>query len=108
MLAVWATAASSAVTVAASAPAVRFRPELAFQLHEAPDPGAVGAEVRLDVGSHLADGGQVDAEQLRAPLQRRLLAAHHENCQRFGTSSSRSIRPCCGPDRRQPGRGCPP
>jgi hypothetical protein len=43
----------------------------AFQLHQAPDPGAVGADVRLDLGGQLADGGQVDAEQLRAPLQRR-------------------------------------
>jgi hypothetical protein len=44
---------------------------LAFQLHQAPDPGAVGAEVRLDVGGRLTNSGQVEAEQLRAPLQRR-------------------------------------
>src|SRR5215212_9974921 len=60
----------SAVEVAPAAAAVRLRPELALQLHQAPDPGAVGAEVRLDVGGQLVDGGQVDAEQLRAPLQR--------------------------------------
>jgi hypothetical protein len=41
--------------------AVRLGPELAFQLHKAPDPGAVGAEVGLDVGGRLTDGGQVDA-----------------------------------------------
>jgi hypothetical protein len=34
--------------------------------------GAVHADIRLDVGGRLVDGGQVDAEQLRAPLQWRL------------------------------------
>jgi hypothetical protein len=62
---------SSTVEVAASPPAVRLWPELAFQPHQAPDPGAVGAEVGLDGGGRLTDGGQVDAQQLRAPLQRR-------------------------------------
>src|SRR5215207_1137968 len=62
---------SSTVEVAAAPPAVRLRRELAFQLHQAPDPGAVGTEVGLDVGGRLIDGGQVDAKQLRAPLQRR-------------------------------------
>jgi hypothetical protein len=47
------------------------RPQLALELHQAPDPGAVGAEVGLDVGGQLTDGGQVDAEELRALLQRR-------------------------------------
>src|SRR5215216_342867 len=61
----------SAVEVTAAAPAVCLWPELAFQLHQAPDPGAVGAEVRLDLGGQFADSGQVDAEQLRALLQRR-------------------------------------
>jgi hypothetical protein len=61
----------SAVDVAAPAPAVGLRPELPLQLHQAPDPGAVGADVGLDVASQPADGGQVDAEQLRALLQRR-------------------------------------
>jgi hypothetical protein len=65
---------SSAVEVAAAPPAVCLGSELAFQLHQAPDPGAVGAEVGLDVGGRLVDGGQVDAEQLRAPLQWRLLS----------------------------------
>jgi hypothetical protein len=46
-------------------------PELPLQLHEASDPGAIGADVRLDVGGQLADGGQVDAQQLRTPLKRR-------------------------------------
>jgi hypothetical protein len=62
---------SSAVEVAAAPPPVRLGPELALQLHQAPDPGAIGTDVWLDVGGQLADGGQVDAEQLRAPLQRR-------------------------------------
>src|SRR5215207_867730 len=61
----------SAVEVAAAAPEVGLGPELAFKLHEAPDLGAVGAEVRLHRGGQLADGGQVDAEQLAASLQRR-------------------------------------
>jgi hypothetical protein len=61
----------SAVEVAAPAPAIGLGPELPLKLHEAPDPGAVGAEVRLDLGGQLVDGGQVDAEQLRASLQRR-------------------------------------
>jgi hypothetical protein len=56
--------------VAAPAPAVGLGPELPLQLHQAPDPGAVGAEVRLDLGGQLADDGQVDVEQLRALLQR--------------------------------------
>jgi hypothetical protein len=53
---------SSAVDVAASAPTVRLRPELALKLHEAPDFRAVHADVGLDVGGQLADGGQVDAK----------------------------------------------
>jgi hypothetical protein len=61
----------SAVEVAAAPPAVRLGPELAFQLHQAPHLDAVGTEVRLNLGGQLADAGQVDAEQLRAPLQRR-------------------------------------
>jgi hypothetical protein len=66
-----ATGRSSTVEVAASPPAVRLGSEQAFQLHQAPDPGVVGAEVGLDIRGRLADGGQVDAEQLRAPFQRR-------------------------------------
>jgi hypothetical protein len=61
----------SAVGVATPAPAIGLGPELPLKLHEAPDPGAVGADVRLDLSGQLADGGQVDAEQFRAPLQRR-------------------------------------
>ena len=48
---------SSAVEVAAAPPAVGLGPKLALQLHKAPDPGAVGAEVGLDIGGQLADGG---------------------------------------------------
>jgi hypothetical protein len=62
---------SSTVEVAASASAICLWPELAFQLHQAPDPGAVGAQIGLDVGRRLTDSGQVDIEQLRAPLLRR-------------------------------------
>ena len=62
---------SSTVEVAASPPAVGLWAEQAFQLHQAPDSDAVGADVGLDVGGRLIDGGQVDAEPLRAPLQRR-------------------------------------
>jgi hypothetical protein len=60
----------SAVEVAAPA-AVGLGPELPLKLHQAPDAGAVGAHVRLNLGGQLADGGQVDAEQLRVLLQRR-------------------------------------
>jgi hypothetical protein len=49
--------------------AVRLGPEQPLKLHEALDPSVVGADVRLDLGGQLADSGQVDAEQLRAPLQ---------------------------------------
>jgi hypothetical protein len=62
---------SSTVEVAASPPAVCRWSELPVKLHQAPDPGAVGAEVGLDVGGRRPDGGEVDVEQLRAPLQRR-------------------------------------
>jgi hypothetical protein len=60
----------SAVEVAAPAPAIGLGPELPLKLHQAPDAGAVGADIRLNVGGQLAEGGQVDAEQLRAPRQR--------------------------------------
>jgi hypothetical protein len=59
------------VEVAAPAPAVGLGPELPLKLHQAPDPAAIGADVRLDRFRQFADDGQVDAEQLRAPLQRR-------------------------------------
>jgi len=62
---------SSAVEVASAPPAVRLGPELALQLRQAPDLGPVGAEAGLNVGGRLANRGQVDGEQLRAPLQRR-------------------------------------
>jgi hypothetical protein len=42
-----------------------------LQLHQAPDLAAVDPEVRLDVGRCPLDGGEIDAEQLDAPLQRR-------------------------------------
>jgi len=52
----------SAVEVAAAAPAVRLGPQLPLKLHDAPDLGAVDAEVWLNRGGQLADGSQVDAE----------------------------------------------
>src|SRR5438046_75334 len=45
----------SAVEVTTPTPAVRLRPELPFQLHQAPDSGAVSAEVRLYFGGQLTD-----------------------------------------------------
>jgi hypothetical protein len=62
---------SSTVEVAAAAPAVHLWAQLTLQLRQAPDPGAVGAEVGLDLGGELADGGQLGSEQLGASLQRR-------------------------------------
>ena len=62
---------SSPIQVAAAPPAVGLRPHPPLQLHQAPDLGAVRTEVGLDVGGQLADDGQVDAQQLCAPLQRR-------------------------------------
>jgi hypothetical protein len=44
---------SSTVEVAAASPPVDLGPELALQLHEAPDPGAVRADVGLDVAGRL-------------------------------------------------------
>jgi hypothetical protein len=61
----------SAVDVAASASAVHLRPDLSFKLHEAPDIAAVSRNVRLDASRQLLDGGQVEAQQLRALLRRR-------------------------------------
>ena len=61
---------SSTVEVAAPSSAVGVGPELSLKLGQAPDPGAVGAEVGLDLGGQFAEGGEVDAEQLRALLQR--------------------------------------
>jgi hypothetical protein len=61
----------SPVEVAAPARAVGLWPELSLQLHQAPDLGAVRATIGLDAFGEFVDGGQVDAEQLRASLQRR-------------------------------------
>jgi hypothetical protein len=52
----------STVEVAAPSPAVDLGPELSFKLHQAPDAGAVGADVGLDPGGGLVEAGQVDAE----------------------------------------------
>jgi hypothetical protein len=51
----------SPVEVTAPARAVGLRPELAFQLHQAPDLGAVRATIGLDAFGEFVDGGQVDA-----------------------------------------------
>src|SRR5215211_313353 len=92
----------SAVEEAASPLDVHLRPELPLQLHQAPDPGAVSADVGLDVGGRLLDGGQVDAEQLRAALQRRrdrpvpiwLVPSPHR---RLSNTCSRANRTADGP-----------
>ena len=60
---------ASAGDVAAPDPAVGLGAELAPELHEAPDLGAIHPGVGFDVESRPEDGGQVDAEQLGAPLQ---------------------------------------
>ena len=73
---------SSTVEVAASAPAVHLWAELALQLRQAPDSGAVGAQVGLDLDGQLTDGGEVDPEQLRALFQRgRERSAQSTSCQ---------------------------
>jgi hypothetical protein len=63
MLAVGATAAFVDVEVAASPPAVCLGSELAFQLHQAPDPGAVGAELGLDLGGRLTETWILDSPE---------------------------------------------
>jgi hypothetical protein len=57
--------------VAAPDPAVGLGAELALELHEAPNLGPVDPDIGLDVGGRLTDGGQVDAEEFSALLQRR-------------------------------------
>jgi hypothetical protein len=44
---------------------------LALRPHQTPGRAAVDTDVGLDVGRRPLDDGRVDAEQLRAPLQRR-------------------------------------
>ena len=56
--------------IPAADPPVGVGPELPFQLHKAPHFSAVDPQVGLDVGCQFADGGQVEAEQLRAVFQR--------------------------------------
>jgi hypothetical protein len=100
-----ATGRSSTVEVAASPRAVRLGLEVAFQLHQTPDPGAIGTELGLDVGGRLTDGGQVDAEQLCAPLQRRCdRPAHVRSCQVPTTRRRRSA--CRGGGRLQVVAAC--
>jgi hypothetical protein len=48
---------SSPVEVAAPARAVRLRPELPLQLHQAPDLGAVRATIWLEAFGEFTDGG---------------------------------------------------
>jgi hypothetical protein len=62
--------APSTADVAAPDPSVCLSVALAHQPHQAPDLAAVDTDVGLDVAAPL-DDGRVDAEQLRAPLQRR-------------------------------------
>jgi hypothetical protein len=91
----------STVEVAASPPPEPFGPQLPLQLHQAPHLGAVSADIWLDVDGHLADGGQVNAEQLCAPLQWRrdrpaqvrVVPGPHRN--RVSNTSSRANRERC-------------
>jgi hypothetical protein len=48
----------STVDIAAAPSAVRPRAELPLKLHQAPDPGVVGADVRFDLGGQFTDGGR--------------------------------------------------
>jgi hypothetical protein len=57
--------------VATPDPPIGLEAELALELHETPDLGSVDPYTGLDVGGRLTDGGQVDVEELGAPLQRR-------------------------------------
>jgi hypothetical protein len=57
--------------IAAPDPAVGLGAELALELHKAPNLGPVDSDIGLDVGGRLTDGGQVDAEEFGALLQRR-------------------------------------
>jgi hypothetical protein len=57
--------------IAAPDPAVGLGAELALELHKAPNLGPVDSDIGLDVRGRLTDGGQVDAEEFGALLQRR-------------------------------------
>jgi hypothetical protein len=57
--------------VAAPDPAAGLGAGLALELHEAPDLGPIDPDIGLDVGGRSGDGGQVDAEEFGAALQRR-------------------------------------
>src|SRR5918994_1923892 len=61
---------ASAGDVAPADPAVGVRPELAPELHETPDLGAVDPDVGFDVGGRLLDGGEIHAQEFGAALKR--------------------------------------
>jgi hypothetical protein len=99
---------SSTVEVAAAPPAVRLRPELAFQLHKAPDPGAIRAEVGLDVGRRrLTEGGQVGrraaprtapaAPRSAGPSPGRARSPPDQRIEHKFESGSRTLRSPIGP-----------
>jgi len=69
----WARAVRGAAAgdIPAADPAVGVGPQLPLQLHQAPDLGPVDPNIGLDVRGRLLDGGELDAEQLGASLQRR-------------------------------------
>jgi hypothetical protein len=62
--------ATAGDVAARTAGAERLEAKLALELHETPDLGAICADVGLDVGGGLANGGQLDAERLRTPVKR--------------------------------------
>jgi len=66
----WLLGAAAGDVAARAAGPERLGAELALKLHETPDLCAIRPDVGLDLGGGLADGGQVGAEQLRAPLER--------------------------------------
>jgi hypothetical protein len=60
---------AAASDVATADPPVGVGPQLALQLHQAPDTGAVDPQVGLDMDGRSLDGLEVDAEELGAALQ---------------------------------------
>jgi hypothetical protein len=93
----------SMVDVPAPPPTIGLGSELALKLHQAPDLHTVGTDVGLDVGGHLADGDQVDAEELGTSLERcrdrpaqvQVMPGLHGS--RASNTRSRSSRQSCLP-----------
>jgi hypothetical protein len=67
------------------------RAQFPLKLHEAPNLGAVRADVGLDLGGHPADPSQVNAEQLCALLKRRRDRPAEVGVTRFPRPHPRSL-----------------